>query len=196
VAYNNIEPGSTERNVSPAEKANGIEARRYVRVSFAFRCPGDEQWKDGWIQAVFIKIDGKWEQEGNGFPCLDYSSSLPNCRGGLTLGEQCELSHYPLRYLEAILMLIEDPDGLLEILTGEYGDDVAHNYMVAIGNASGQVQEDSGDWHLNLKRIEETMKEYNSGELTSEHQELLDWLKEHQSDIEKSAEVGYIYIHH
>lgn len=56
----NIEGSVTvSEQPSPAEKANGIQARMAVNIYFACRCPGGE-WVNGGFRGRLQKKSGKW----------------------------------------------------------------------------------------------------------------------------------------
>lgn len=63
--YNKVKVSSKALDVSPAEEANGIQARASVKIEFAYRCPGAEEWVDAEIifDSLILK-DDDWEVEG------------------------------------------------------------------------------------------------------------------------------------
>jgi hypothetical protein len=82
VEIRNLKLSSSEMGVTAAEAANGIERRAWSRVSFIYRCPGQQKWKEGtcWVISFLevpmqfaipvIKVNGVWQYEGKRLDCM------------------------------------------------------------------------------------------------------------------------------
>lgn len=69
-----VEASASTQYVNPAEKASGVQAKVGVSLRFAYRCPGDQGWGDGFHNIALRKVDGKWEEDAA------EGKELPLCR--------------------------------------------------------------------------------------------------------------------
>ena len=75
VEVSHIDVTSFSLDVTPAEKANGVQARVNVDLRYAGRCRGEQAWKDSFGTAMVAKVNGQWEGGAAGF----FGYGFPGC---------------------------------------------------------------------------------------------------------------------
>jgi hypothetical protein len=63
-------------DLSPGDRANGIQANVRLTLRYACRCPGDEEWDTCTDHFKFLKVQGNWEYD-SAYPI----SHMINCSG-------------------------------------------------------------------------------------------------------------------